>query len=76
MYDECIPKEKINKKQSKQQKKTWLTTAITKSLTMKNKLYKKYIKTPTSDNILEYKKYRNKLNHLIRIAKKALQRKI
>ena len=33
-------------------------------------MYKKFIKNPTKTNEQIYKKYRNKLNHLIRIAKK------
>ena len=70
MYDECIPKEKISNKQSKMQKKPWLTKGLIKSLKIKNKLYKKSIKTSTVDNTQEYKKYRNKLNHLIQITKK------
>jgi len=36
---------------------------------MKEKLYKKFIKNPTKNNEQIYKKYRHKLNHLIRIAK-------
>lgn len=51
---------KNKSKQRKLQKKPWLTKAIIKSLTTKNKLYKKSIKTPTPDNIQNYKNYRKK----------------
>ena len=70
IYDNCIPMKKMSNKQRKLQKKPWLTKAIMKSLTIKNKLYKKTVKTPSSDNIQEYKRYRNKLSHIIRISKK------
>lgn len=50
--------------------KPWASQAITKSLRHKNKLYKKYITNPTSLNHDKYKRYRNKLNHVIRAAKK------
>ena len=41
-----------------------------KSSKTKEKLYKTFIKNPTKNNEQNYKKYRNKLNHLIPIAKK------
>lgn len=37
---------------------------------MKHKLYKKCLKIPSTNNLLIYKKYRNKLNLTIRIGKK------
>ena len=70
MYDECFPKKKVSNKQLKIQKKPWITKGIKKSLATKHKLYKKYLKNPSSNNLLLYKKYRNKLNHTIRIGKK------
>ena len=47
-----------------------MTKCILKSVKSKNKLYKKLLNNPTSKNELAYKKYRNKLNHVIRISKK------
>ena len=41
IYDNCIPMKKMSNKQRKLQKKPWLTKAIIKSLTIKDKLYKK-----------------------------------
>ena len=70
VYDECIPKKKVSNKQLKIQKKPWITKGIKKSLAIKHKLYKKYLKIPSSNNLVIYKKYRNKLNHTIRISKK------
>lgn len=40
------------------------------STKFKNKLYKKYLKTPTVANEQKYKKYRNKFNNSKRVAKK------
>jgi hypothetical protein len=40
------------------------------SVRKKNKLYKKYLGNPTLQRELHYKRYKNKLNHLIRNAKK------
>ena len=37
---------------------------------MKNKLYRKYLKVKSAANEMNYKNYRNKLHHLIKIAEK------
>jgi hypothetical protein len=37
-----------------------------KSISTKHKLYAKYLKHPTTHNKLEYKQFKNSLNHLIR----------
>ena len=36
---------------------------------MKNRLYKKYLSNPTLEHEMTYKRYKNKLNHSVRIAK-------
>jgi hypothetical protein len=41
-----------------------------KSVKNKNKLYKTLLKNPNNKNRQKYTKYKNKLNHIIRIAKK------
>ena len=51
-------------------KSPWLTSGILKSISKKNQLYKKFLKKPSSRIETNYKKYKNKLNHLIKIAKK------
>ena len=48
----------------------WVTTGILASRTVKNKLYKKFIKNPTDTSKKSYKVYRNKFNKIKRIAKK------
>jgi hypothetical protein len=42
-----------------------MTRCIAKSVKQKNKLYKKYLQYPTGKNEKIYKKYKNKLNHVI-----------
>ena len=41
-----------------------------KTLAYKKKLYKRFIKYPNKKHGTKYKLYKNKLNHIIRIAKK------
>lgn len=48
----------------------WITTSLKTSIKRKNHLYVKWIKHPTCRNEVEYKLYKNKLEHLIRISKR------
>ena len=43
---------------------------LLKSIKTKNKLYKKHLQVPTVDNASLYKRYKNKLNHTLRLAKR------
>ena len=47
-----------------------MTQGISKSVEIKNRLYRKFLKNRNERNNNIYKKYKNKLNHLIKIAKK------
>ena len=49
--------------------KPWLSKGLLKSVKLKNRLYKKYLSNPTIENEMTYKRYKNKLNHSVRIAK-------
>ena len=49
----------------------WLTPGLLKSINRKNRLYKKLIKSPNKSCEQQYKTYKNKLSHLIRIAKRS-----
>ena len=49
----------------------WLTPGLLKSINRKNRLYKNLIRSPNKSCELQYKTYKNKLNHLIRIAKRS-----
>ena len=50
----------------------WMTKCILNSVAKKNRLYKKFLSKPSKTNENKYKKYKNKLNHLIKIEKKLL----
>ena len=64
LYDKHFPPVKI--KTTYRNRKSWLTVGLKKSIKIKNKLFLKSRKIPTSNNIINYKKYRNKLNSLLR----------
>ena len=49
----------------------WLTPGLLKSITKNNRLYKQLIKSNDKSCELQYKAYKNKLNHLIRSAKRS-----
>ena len=45
-------------------------TLLLKPIKTKNKLYKKHLQVPTVDNASLYKRYKNKLNDTLRLAKR------
>ena len=47
-----------------------MTKCVLKSIKRKNKLYSKYLSDPNKINENLYKKYKNRLNHVIRLSKK------
>ena len=69
IIDEHAPKTTITRKQKKLRQKPWITKGLLKSIRHKNKLYKTFITNKTESSFLNYKQYRNKLNHLLEIAK-------
>ena len=70
-YNECIPLTKIKYKNSKSiPKSPWISKGLLKSINHKNKLYKSCLKHQTTHKENIYKIYRNKLNSLLRKAKK------
>ena len=70
IYDVCFPLKVIKGKQKNKFNSPWLTRGLLKSINKKNRLYKKLVRSPTTSCELKYKPYKNKLNHLIRIAKR------
>jgi hypothetical protein len=72
--DKCIPQKTIRFNKFKHKKENWVTRGLLKSMKTKNLLYSKMKNeiNPGKRNELEtkYKQYRNKLNQLIRAAKK------
>ena len=50
-----------------QNKLPWITQGVKKSICIKHKLYTKYLKNPSINNLSIYKSYKNKLYHILRI---------
>jgi hypothetical protein len=48
----------------------WLTQAIKKSIFQKHKLYSKQLRVHSQANIIKYKLYRNRLNHILRVTER------
>ena len=69
IVDKHIPVKQLSTKDIKQLSKPWITKGLKISINMKNKLYKKYLKNRSSYYHDKFKRYRNKLNHLIKISK-------
>jgi hypothetical protein len=70
IFNECFPLNKQNTTWKKTPRKPWITAGLLRSCIRKEKLYKAYKKDPCVKNIDGYKKYRNKLNKLVRVAEK------
>ena len=64
------PLKPITKKMYKQRLKPWITKGILKSISVKNKYYKKFLKTRSPIIYKNYKYYRDLINHLIRKSKR------
>ncbi len=65
--NEHAPFRKVSKRQVKLRRKPWITRGILKSISIKNKLYKRFLK---SKDKFWYKYYRDVLNHLLRKSKR------
>ena len=70
IVDKHIPIKQVSKRKLKIKSKPWITPAIKVSIQVKNRLFKKFVKTKSTYYHLKFKFYRNKINHLIRISKK------
>ena len=70
LYNEAIPSKLYRSKYKSN--KPWLTFGLIKSIGRKNKLYYSYrhSKSNMNEKFEKYKRYRNKLNHLLRIAER------
>ena len=68
IYNSCFPIKQIKRKHHFSNK-PWLTKGILNSIKRKNKLYRRYLRSPTLQNESYYKTFKNKLNHTIKIAK-------
>ena len=70
LYDENFPIKLMQRKRLKTIHNPWFTKGLLKSIRKRAKLYKKFLKNPNIGNEKVYKIFKNKLNHLIRIAKR------
>ena len=65
-----VPLKNLSRKEVKFRAKPWITTAIRTSINTKNRLYRKYLATRWEYQHAKYKRFRNKLKHLVNISKK------
>ena len=68
LYNKHFPKIRTKKKYNN--RKPWLSEALKNSIRHKNKLYLKYTKVRSAFNEDCYKKYKSKLQHLLKVAEK------
>ena len=69
LYNQHIPLTRINLRKH-QPRKAWITQGLIKSIKSKYKLCSKFVQNRTDRREQKYKAYRNKLSHLLKIAKK------
>ena len=69
IIDAHIPIKQLSRRELKIKSKPWITPAIKTSIQIKNKLYKKFLKTKSSYYHTKFKYYRNKINHLLKVSK-------
>ena len=70
-FEECFPLKKIKLNRSNKSMTPWISRGLLVSIKKKNGFYTKLIKNTTPARELQYKAYKNKLNNLIRIAKRS-----
>lgn len=68
IYTDSFPLSIACHKQKRKQQ--WITSGMLVSIKRKNRLYKRYLKSPTQTTKETYTTYRNKLNHILRVAKR------
>ena len=68
LFNNCFPIKRIKKRKCTINK-PWLFKGLLKSIGKENRLYKRYLNCPSNTTLNKFKKYKNKLNHSIRIAK-------
>ena len=68
IIDNHIPIKQLSRKELKVKSKPWVTSAIKTSIQIKNKLYKKFLKTKAPYYQTKFKFYRNKINHLLKVS--------
>ena len=69
-YSTCFPLKVLKGKQVTKFFSPWLSPGLLKSVNKKNRLHKKFVSSPSTSSETKYQAYKNKLTHLIRIAKR------
>ena len=64
-----LPLKPLTRKESKFQTKPWITQGLKTSISNKNRIYRHYLKTRTCYSHTKFKRYRSKLNHLLKLSK-------
>ena len=70
IYETCFPLKTLTRKKGKLATKPWITKGFVASIKNKSKLYKEFLRNPTPDNEYKYKKFKNKLNYLLKMSKR------
>ena len=70
LYNVFFPLKTIKLRKSKTAYSPWITKALLKSIWKKNQLYKRLLKKQGPLLDTKYRSYRNKLNHIIKAAKR------
>ena len=65
-----VPIKMLSRKEVKSKTKPWISLGLRASINIKNKIYRKFIRTRNQFLYLKFKLYRNKLNHLITLSKR------
>ena len=73
VYCECLPLKQTNILSFS--RKPWVSIGLLMSIKKKSRLYKQYLVGPTPNNENWYKAYKNRLTHLVRIAKRSYYEK-
>ena len=70
IIDKHMPVRKLSAKERKQKTHPWITPAIIAKINMKNKLYKKFIKSKKREDQLQFNQIKNEITSLTRKSKK------
>ncbi len=69
-YEICFPLRKATSNKNNRIFTPWITKGLLTAIKKKKRLYKQFLNSSNPQQEARYKLYKNKLNHLIRIAKR------
>lgn len=75
IIDKHAPLKKLSKREVKMTRKAWITPGIKNSIANKNKLFQTYLRNRCEFNHSQFKRFRNKLKHIINVSIKHYYRK-